>query len=86
MPIATGLSSSDDLGVALGCSSVPLSLGDVLNACFTGVMSRDSGCAKASGERDSSASHYSKAAISRHELELVGRATQAAFIQGVLLT
>lgn len=39
MPRATGLGSSDDLGVPLGCSSVPLSLGDVLNACFSGVMS-----------------------------------------------
>lgn len=87
MPRATRLGSRDDLGVALSCSSVPLLLGDGLNACFPWCdVTSDLGCAKASGERDAWASHYSKVAISRSALELAGRATQPAFIQGILLT
>lgn len=76
---ATGLGSSDDLRVAPGCSAVPLSLGDVLRAPFSGVTSRQTQDVSKPPVRCMGVPFHSKAVISRRELELVGRATQPAF-------
>lgn len=58
MPRATGLGSSDDLGVALGCSAVPLFLGGrAQSLLLRRDVTSDSGCVKASGEMHGRASH-----------------------------